>query len=614
MGTFGTPQGEPAAVPPELVLLQLEKLLASPQFSGSERLSAFLKFAVENALRNQLDRLKEASIAREIFGRETYDGNLDSVVRGTARRLREKLDEYYQQAGLGEAVRIEMPKGAYVPVFSSPSIVTAGSDGDAPVPPPVRVRLSSWIAAIAAGIVCCALLAYWTFHRQSQFVGSTTPAIAVLPFQNSSGEQQLGYSIREDLTTRFAHMGKVRVASRISMENLAKDHMDVLSWARKFGLTEVLEGKLSTAGERVEITADLTDVSTGYLLWTQTFKCLRNEVPVTDRLISEQAARALGLRLASLGRVPESAAYDLYYRGRYLWEHGGMREAVPLLEQAVAADRKFTLAEVALSESYSILAQRGLKRPGEVLPMAERAAQHALETDPALGEAHAALGFLRYCQWRWSEADQEFRLATQLAPNSAMAWRQWAYVDFAYGRFADAEQALQRAGILEPGSLMSAQALAQIYYYWRRYDVAIAFSRRLLQLDPNDFIAHMVIADSLVQTGRPKQALLEWRPMLEAYPGNHDVQARLAVYEAANGDPLPLRRLIAESEKPTAYVAPWLIAWYYSQLGDVRSALKFLERAANERDSDVISVRWDPVCEHLRHEEAYQRVLKTIGM
>jgi tetratricopeptide (TPR) repeat protein len=129
-----------------------------------------------------------------------------------------------------------------------------------------------------------------------------------------------------------------------------------------------------------------------------------------------------------------------------------------------------------------------------------------------------------------------------------------------------------------------------------------------------DFIAHMVIADSLVQTARPKEALSEWRQMLAAYPGNHDVQARLAVYEAANGDTLPLRRLIRESEKPTAYVAPWLIAWYYSQLGDVHSALKFLERAANERDSDVISVRWDPVCEHLRHEEAYQRVLKTIGM
>jgi hypothetical protein len=121
LSTMSTPESG-APVSAELVLRQLENLLASPQFSGSERLSAFLKFAVENALRNQPERLKEAVIAREIFGRETYDGNLDSVVRGAARRLREKLDEYYERADGLESVRITMPKGAYVPIFSFLSI------------------------------------------------------------------------------------------------------------------------------------------------------------------------------------------------------------------------------------------------------------------------------------------------------------------------------------------------------------------------------------------------------------------------------------------------------------------------------------------------------------
>jgi adenylate cyclase len=606
-----------APVSAELVLSQLERLLASPQFSGSERLSAFLKFAVENALRNQPERLKEAAIAREIFGRETYDGNLDSVVRGAARRLREKLDEYYERADGLESVRIAMPKGAYVPAFSFLSIASHPLAAEPPGSRPgfgLAVRSTSIKALITAGFACCALLGYWALQRLTQSAASNMPAIAVLPFREASGDQVLGYSIRDDLTTRLAHLERVRVASRISMEKVAKDHLDVLSWARKFGLTAVLEGKISTAGERVEITADLTDVRTGYLFWTQTFNCLRSEIPSTDRLISEEAARALGLRQATLGRVPESASYDLYYRGRYMWENGDIREAVPLLEKAVAADRNFTLAQVALSESYSSLAQRGLKPPRQALSMAERAARLALETDPGLGEAHAALGFLRYCQWRWSEADQEFRLATQLAPNDSTAWRQWAYVDFAYGRFADAEKAFQRAEMMEPGSLASARGLAQIYYYWRRYDVAIEFSRRLLQLNPGDFIARMVIADSLLQTARPKEALSEWRRMLDALPDNQDVQARLAVYLAANGDARPLQRLIAEWQKATTYVSPWVIAWYSMHLGDVRSALKLLEQAADERDSDVISVLWDPIFDNIRHEEEYRRVLKKIGI
>ena len=606
-----------APVPAELVLSQLEKLLASPQFSGSERLSAFLKFAVENTLQNQPERLKEAVIAREIFGRATYDGNLDSVVRGAARRLREKLDEYYERADGLESVRIAIPKGAYVPVFSLLSIAGPPLAEEPPGSRPgfgLAVRPTSIKALIAAGIACCALLGYWALQRLTQPPASRMPAVGVLPFREASGDQVLGYSIRDDLTTRLAHLERVRVASRISMEKAAKDHLDVLSWARKFGLTAVLEGKISTAGERVEITADLTDVRTGYLFWTQTFNCLRSEIPSTDRLISEQAARALGLRQATLDRVPQSASYDLYYRGRYMWENGDIREAVPLLEKAVAADRNFTLAQVALSESYSSLAQRGLKPASQALPMAERAARLALERDPELGEAHAALGFLRYCQWRWSEADQEFRLATQLAPNDSTAWRQWAYVDFAYGRFADAERAFQRAEMMEPGSLASARGLAQIYYYWRRYDVAIEFSRRLLQLNPGDFIARMVIADSLLQTARPKEALSEWRRMLDALPDNQDVQARLAVYSAANGDARPLQRLIAEWQKATTYVSPWKMAWYWMQLGNVPAALKSLDQAADQRDSDVISVLWDPIFDNIRHEEDYRRVLKKIGI
>jgi hypothetical protein len=187
--------------------MQLERLLVSPQFSGSGRLSAFLKFAVENALRNQPERLKEAVIAREIFGRETYDGNLDSVVRGAARRLREKLDEYYEQAGDLETVRIAMPKGAYVPIFSSRAIAVS-SAADAPPGPPLVTRLRARVAVIAAGIACCALLGYWTFHRQTESRVPRMPSIAVLPFREPPGDQVLGYSIRDDLTTRLAHMEK----------------------------------------------------------------------------------------------------------------------------------------------------------------------------------------------------------------------------------------------------------------------------------------------------------------------------------------------------------------------------------------------------------------------
>jgi tetratricopeptide (TPR) repeat protein len=316
---------------------------------------------------------------------------------------------------------------------------------------------------------------------------------------------------------------------------------------------------------------------------------------------------------AAPGYVANGTARDLYARGRYLWEHGDSLASLGLLQKAAAADPKFALAQVALAESYGLLAQRNRRPSAEVLPLAEQAAQRALSLNSDLGEAHAAVGFVRYCEWKWDEADRELRLATELAPNYATGWREWAYVLFAYGRFEKAEEALTRAGALEPSSVWSENTLAQIYYYSRQYDRAIAYSRHLLEIEPSNFIAHMVIADSLTQTRHSREALWEWQHMEKLLPDNWDVQGRLAVYQAANGETVPLRRWMAESEKPGKYLSAWRRAWYSMYLGDSKAALALLQEAAGQHDADLISVRWDPVFDSIRRDSAYRRVVRQLG-
>jgi tetratricopeptide (TPR) repeat protein len=478
----------------EEIVAQLARLLASPQLSDSERLRGFLRFAVENAIANRPERLKEAVIAAEIFGRESaFDGNIDSVVRSAARRLRQKLHEYYEGPGCRDLVRIEIPKGAYIPLFSVASLRAKSTSSELarPVQQPAAPRLHTPFAVLAAGVVCLAvLIAYW-LARRGDF---SRPAIG--------------------------------------------------------------------------------------------------------------AARSY---------VANSTARDLYSRGRYLWEHGDSLESLGLLQKAAVADPKFAMAQVALAESYGLLAQRNRRPAAEVLPMAEQAAQRALSLDRGLGEAHAAVGFVRYCEWKWGEADREFRLATELAPNYATGWREWAYVLFAYGRFEKAEEALMRAGALEPSSVWSENTLAQIYYYSRQYDRAIAYSRHLLEIEPNNFIAYMVIADSLIQTGHPREALWEWQHMEKLLPDNWEARGRLAVYQAANGETAPLRRWMAESKAPGKYLSAWRRAWYSMYLGDSKAALALLQEAAGQHDADLISVRWDPVFDSIRSDLAYQRVIRQLG-
>ena len=102
----------------EAILSQLEKILASPSFIHSDRMVRFLRFTVEQTTQGHANALKESVLGMEVFDRpSSFDPRTDTIVRVEARRLRSKLKEYYEGDGRGDPVRIDFPKGSYVPTF-----------------------------------------------------------------------------------------------------------------------------------------------------------------------------------------------------------------------------------------------------------------------------------------------------------------------------------------------------------------------------------------------------------------------------------------------------------------------------------------------------------------
>ncbi|HTL28658.1 MAG TPA: hypothetical protein VL282_05550, partial [Tepidisphaeraceae bacterium] len=108
----------PPDISAESVKAELEKILASPGFANAERLTKFLRYAVEEHLNGQSDKLKESLLGIDVFGRKpSYDPRIDAVVRTEAVKLRARLREYYESDGREDAVIIDLPKGGYVPAF-----------------------------------------------------------------------------------------------------------------------------------------------------------------------------------------------------------------------------------------------------------------------------------------------------------------------------------------------------------------------------------------------------------------------------------------------------------------------------------------------------------------
>src|SRR4051794_5449444 len=114
---------------------QMHRLLKSPQFASSERLSNFLKFVSEKTLAGESDDIKEYLIATEVYRRGAqYDPKTDSIVRVEASRLRRKLGDYYQGNGQSDNILVELPKGSYVPTFTPRTVI----DPD-PIPVPIEI-------------------------------------------------------------------------------------------------------------------------------------------------------------------------------------------------------------------------------------------------------------------------------------------------------------------------------------------------------------------------------------------------------------------------------------------------------------------------------------------
>jgi serine/threonine-protein kinase len=315
-------------VPEEAVRRQLDRILASRVFANAERLRAFLRFVVDETLAHRGDALKEYSIARAVCGRPTsFDPKQDPIVRVDANRLRSRLDSYYSTEGVGDPVRIELPKGAYVPVFSA--------------------------APARAG--------------QPQHPTS----LAVLPFVNlgAPGEQDyFGDSLTDELIHSLSRLPGLRLIARSSAFQFKNRPEDARTIGARLNVQQVLEGSVRLAGRRLRITAQLIEVAQGWLLWSEKYECpwasvfaVQDEITasITDALrihLSEETAPTLFHHVTD-----DADAYADYLRGRYLCNQRtaeGLLRSIEHHERALARDPNCAPAYIGIADALLVMASR----------------------------------------------------------------------------------------------------------------------------------------------------------------------------------------------------------------------------------------------------------------
>jgi serine/threonine-protein kinase len=488
---------------------------------------------------------------------------------------------------------------------------------------PRRLSRRSLILAVAGVAAAAVPIAY------REFSNHRIESLAVLPLVNAASDPNADYlieGITESLITGLSRIADLRVKSRDSVSRYKRHEIDPEAAGRELGVRAVLKGRLGLSNDTVSISVELIDTRDGALLWRDRYERPVREILALQAEIARQVSERLRPRntgeehkRVSRPQTDNAEAYQLYLMGRYRWNRrteDTLRSAADYFQQAIEKDPNYARAWAGLADAHNLLATYGARAPAEAYPRAKAAANHALELDPGLAEAHASLGWLKsQHEWDWNGAENEYRLALELNPEYATAyhWRAW-YLAIV-GRLEEAVASVERARDLDPVSAVIHSRVGLFLYFARHDERALEQCRKSLDMDPTFAWGHTGLGSVYLKTGRladavaeiEKSANLAQRGVIElGYLGHAYALA------GRNGE---ARKVLSELKELSAkrYVPPVHMAVIHTGLGERTAALELLEKAVATRSFETWYLP-DPRLDPLRQEGRFQNLLRRLGL
>jgi len=387
---------------------QLQKILLSTVFSGSQRDSTFLEFIVRKALAGEVDNLKEYLIGLEVFGRKTdFDPGSDPVVRSQARRLRTRLEKYYATIGRADPIHIGIPKGTYVPTFHANGIGLKAEESEALEPKPVEAvdrgalsgeqtaRRSRWILWLLVGATITGLAVYAVYRyrvapRRAASQAATITgrrSVAVIGFASLSPQSNatwLSTALAETLTAELGAGGKlltvpretvVRGKTELGLVDENGFSTDTLNKLRRNLNAEIVisgaylvapsaaEGSSGRSDDQIRLYVRAQNASTGETLDTISEAGTTDGIPAMAAEAGQKIRQSLGIEPLAATQIDQARllassspqALELYSKGIEKLRHFDPLAARDSLERATEADPNYALAHSALAEAWLLL-------------------------------------------------------------------------------------------------------------------------------------------------------------------------------------------------------------------------------------------------------------------
>jgi len=477
---------------------------------------------------------------------------------------------------------------------------------------------AAMVSILTAGII------RWRVERTGD---ASIRSIAVLPLRNVSGDSEQEYltdGMTDELITDLAKLGTVRVISHTSVMRFKGAQNSLQGIARELNVDALIEGTLQSSSGRIHINVQLLQAQPEKHLWAESYDRPIGDAMALEEELANEIARAINFSLspqqqARLDRKVSPEAFQLYLKGRYLWNkrtEDGFRRAIAYFQEAVAKEPDYAEAYAGLADSYLLLGGYRFVPQNESVPKARANAQRALQLSGSLADAHATLGLIsENYDWNWTEAESKYRQAIAFNPSYATAHHWYGEYLGLMGRFEEGLAEINAAESLDPLSMIISNDHAGILFLARQYDKAILQFRKTLEMDPNFYPARSGLLQAELEKGRVDPQSLAALEHVQLPTDPAEREAILAFAYARSGRRAEAQKILRHLENlaEQGHRQDENMVIVYLGLGDKEKSLAYMEKEYTERSTGLMGLKVHPMFDPLRSDPRFQGLLRRMN-
>ena len=463
--------------------------------------------------------------------------------------------------------------------------------------------------------------------------GHEKKSVAILPFRNLTNDPSMSFyefSLADAVITELARIRSLVVRSSSLIARYQRSQIDPLDAGRELSVTAILTANFLKAGDRLRVTAQLLDVESGEILWSDRIDATTEDIIALQDNIARHIVDGLRIEL-NPDEVEDLAgpstgnaiAYEEYLRGRDRMGHyiyhtlakDDVDSAIEHFKRAIELDPEFALAHAALGGCYANLVIKG-QGDAEDYELAEDAFEKGLALDPNILEARMHRVFISLSRGHKKRAREEVSRLSYEAPNDVGVAFVKAYLYRLDGEYDKALRALDRMLRLNPSErVVVSYNRARIFMYQGRLDDALLELDQGSAVEPDHPLIKTFRAVAVFRKGDPYTAAELFREVLDTHPEMDGIRPLYAEALCGIGDQAAARGQLTDRVKEVAradHDAPYWLASAYVMLGEYDEALKWLETAINLGNENLPWFESNPLWEPLRDDARFLDLMHRI--